>query len=100
MPKTKEKSVKVTKPRPAYTLEVSVNDTEYKGKAKDLRSALSNFVKSPDFPFSVKTRVFIKFGVGKDLRQKTYSPSIARKIFNRISFRDTALDILSRKLDQ
>src|SRR3990167_2869632 len=85
--------------KPVYHLEVNVNDVDYKGKADSLEQALKDFVDSPDFPFSVKTRVFMKFGKGKDMQERTYPVFVARRLFNRISFRDSALEILANKLE-
>ena len=101
MPKLKEiKEKKATKPKvEKYRLEVNVNDTDYKGKAASLQQALQDFVDSPSFPFSVKTRVFMKFGKGKDMQERTYPVFVARRLFNRISFRESALEILSSKLE-
>ena len=104
MPKVKEK--KISKPKievekkPKYHLEVNVNDLEYKGEAESLEQALTDFVNSPDFPFSVKTRVFMKFGKeGEELQTRFYPVIVARKLFKRISFKESALEILANKLN-
>ena len=99
MPKLKVK--KVTKPKvkkPKYHLEIHVNDLVYKGEAETLEQALQDFVNNPNFPFSVKTRVFMKFGEGKELQTRTYPVFVARRLFKHISFREAALEILANKL--
>jgi len=106
MPKPKEK--KATKPKAEkaeekpkldYHLEVHVNDLVYKGQAETLEQALTDFVNSPNFPFSVKTRMFMKFGKeGEELQTRTYPVFVARRLLKRISFRESALEILANKL--
>ena len=105
MPKLKEKKVKpkvekVEKnPKLDYHLEVHVNDLVYKGQAETLEQALTDFVNNPNFPFSVKTRMFLKFGKeGEPEQSRTYPVFVARKLLNRISFRESALEILANKL--
>ena len=88
------------KPAKSFTLEVYVNDLKYKAKAKNLETALRDFVASPAFPFSIKTRVFLKFGKGKDLSTRTYSVNIGRRLFRNIQFKESALEILSDRLQQ
>ena len=96
----KVRTTKVAKqPKLDYHLEVSVNDTVYKGDAMSLQQALEDFVKSTSFPFSIKTRVFLKYGKeGEEMQQRTYPVHMARRIFHRISFRESALEILANKL--
>jgi len=96
--KAKAKSEGGAKKAKGYFLEVSVNDSEYKGFADSLESALSDYVSSPEFPTSVKTRVFMKFGKGNDVQERTYPVFVARRLFSRISFRESALEILANKL--
>ena len=45
-----------------YHLEIRVNDVEFITKtiAKDMETALTKFVESPDFPFGAKTKTIIK----------------------------------------
>ena len=93
---------KVAKPKAEkldYHLEVNVNDLEYKGVAKDLQQALTDFTNSPDYPISFKTRLFMKFGKGKELNTRTYSVNVARRLFNRLAFREMAIEILANKLN-
>ncbi len=102
--KTKEvklKAVKKTvkKAKGAYTLEVSVNDVEYKGSGATMVDALSSFVASPVFPFGVKTRVFLKFSDGKNEATQLYRPIVARRVFSAMSRKPSALEILARKLE-
>jgi len=101
MPKTKKLgSAKPKKAKKNYHLEVKVNDLVYKGDASTLEQALTDFVDSPSFPFSVKTRVFIKFGKeGEPEQSRTYPVFVARRLFSRISFKESALELLSSKLE-
>lgn len=98
MKKTIAKPVKAVK-KGAYTLEVSVNDVEYKGTGENMVDALSMFVASPVFPFSVKTRVLLKFSDGKKKGSQLYRALMARRIFKLISSKPSALEIQSRKMD-
>src|SRR3989304_8588968 len=104
---TKTKPVKKVKKetvlgsrRGLYTLEVSVNDVEYKGSANSLEQALSDFVLSPSFPFGVKTRVFIKFSDGEKSGSQRYGAIVARRVFSAISHKPSAIDILASKMEQ
>lgn len=108
MPKAKkEKSPKATKPLGAVktkgkgvTLEVSVNDLEYKAKAVDLHQALLDLVTSPEFPFAIKTRAFVKFSNGKVERSVTYPTAVARRVFRLVSTDPTSLELLAVKLTE
>lgn len=93
---TKKAPVKKAK---GYSLEVSVNDVEYKGKGASMVEALAGFVASPVFPFGVKTRVFLKFSDGKKEGKQLYRPIVARRVFSTISHKPSALEILARKLE-
>ena len=90
---------KEVKEKKGYTLEVSVNDVEYKGKGETMVDALSSFVASPVFPFGVKTRVFLKFSDGKKEGKQLYRPIVARRVFSAMSSKPSAVEILARKLE-
>jgi len=98
MEKTK-KPVKKPVKKGSYTLEVSVNDVEYKGSANSLEQALSDFVLSPSFPYGIKTRVFIKFSDGKKSGSQRYGALVARRVFSAISHKPSAVDILASKME-
>jgi hypothetical protein len=106
MAKTKEPKVKKTKEkvlgsrRGMYSLEVSVNDVEYKGSANSVHQALSDFVLSPSFPFGVKTRVMLKFSDGKKEGSQRYGALVARRVFKAISHKPSALEVLASKLEE
>ena len=91
-------SSEITKVKYDYTFEVTVNDVTFKTKAEDLKTALSEFIKSPEFPLGIKTRVFMKFGKGKKLVTHTIPVIIARRLFSILSFKDNAVEILANKL--
>lgn len=82
-----------------YALEVSVNDVEYKGSAQTMEQALNDFVTSTSFPFSVKTRVLLKFSDGKREGSQRYSALMARRVFKMISSKPSALEIMARKME-
>jgi hypothetical protein len=99
------KTVKATKPAPekkatpAYALEVSVNDIEFKTTGKTLAEALAKFVESGEFPYGVKTRVAIKYSKGKETGKKLMHVPEARRIFNMISAKPTALELFAARLE-
>lgn len=97
MAKAKETKEEV-KPKKDYTLEISVNDLNYKTKAKDLTEALTDFVNSPDYPFGVKTKLIIRYGKGDDIRQRIIPVQEARRLISVISKKTTAFEILIAKL--
>lgn len=104
MAKTKKapaKKLGSSKPKkaPKYRLEVIVNDTDYKGTADSLTQALTDFVESGDFPFGVKTRVVIRYKKGDVERQKLWHVPEARRVFNIISAKPSALELLATKLE-
>jgi F0F1-type ATP synthase delta subunit len=81
-----------------YSFEVHVNDVTFKTKAVDLKSALTEFIKSPEFPFGIKTRVFMRFGKGKKIVNHTIPVVIARRLFSILSHKANAVEILAIKL--
>lgn len=95
-----KKLVKKVERKENVTLEISVNDLEYKSRAANLHEALVDFVNSPHFPFSIKTRVFVKFDNGKKERSRLYPTAIARRLFRIVSRNDDALELLSAKLSE
>src|SRR3990167_5621654 len=104
MEKTKKPVKKAVKKetdtrRGLYTLDVSVNDVEYKGSANSLEQALSDFVVSPSFPFGVKTRVFLKFSDGEKSGSQRYGALVARRVFSAISHKPSAVEILASKME-
>ena len=101
MEKTKKPVKKAVKKETGLcTLEVSVNDVEYKGSANSLEQALSDFVVSPSFPFGVKTRVFLKFSDGEKSGSQRYGALVARRVFSAISHKPSAVAILASKMEQ
>lgn len=102
MPKTKK--LGSAKPKKAkkldYYLDVSVNDTQFRCEAVDLSEALKNFVNSVNFPFSIKTRAFLKYGNKEVERERFYHVPEARRLFRLISSDPSALEILARKLNE
>ena len=95
----KEKKAPVVK-KGKYTLEVSVNDTEYKGSGDTLIDAFSRYVASPKFPFNVKTRVLMSFTDGKRKGIQNYPALMGRRVFNAISHKLSGIEILADKLEK
>jgi hypothetical protein len=98
----KEKAVKkvgaATKaPKLEYNLEVQVNDLVYKGSAVSLEQAFSDFIKSPVFPFAVKTRALIKYGNGKKESQVVWPTFRARRQFKLMSLKPTTAELLAER---
>lgn len=85
------------KAKKGYKLEVSFNDTVYKGDADSLDQALADFVKSPAFPETIKTRVVIKFGT-KDAESQVVWPVIkARRQFNLMTLKPYWAELVADK---
>lgn len=98
--KAETKKPVVKKAKGAYTLEVSVNDVNYEGTGESMVDILSKFVTSQDFPFSIKTRVFMKFSDGKKEGIQRYSAMVARRIFKVLASKTSALEIQARKMEE
>ena len=96
----KTKAVSSPKPKLDYHLEVHVNDEVYKGDAETLLQAFKDFVNSPAFPTSIKTKVFIKYGKVGEENQKLLHVPRARAIFTRMSFDSSRIDLFVEKLMQ
>lgn len=95
----KAKNVVLGSKRGLYTLEVSVNDIEYKNSANNMVQALSDFVLSPVFPFSVKTRVLFKFSDGTKEGIQRYSSLMANRMFKILTIKPQSLEIVARKME-
>lgn len=93
MTKTKE-----TKKVPPYHLEVKVNDVEFKTDAKDLETALTEFVNSSDFPVGAKTKTVINYSKGKNVGTRILHTKEARRLFNSMSLKPDAITIFANKL--
>src|SRR3990167_1553730 len=81
-------------------LEVSVNDLNYKGDAVSLEQALTDFVNSPHFPPSVKSRVFFKYSDKNGERTKTLNVHMGRIMLRRMAMKDDVLQLFAEKLTQ
>ncbi len=84
----------------AYHLEIKVNDVEFKTDANDMAEAISQFINSPEFPFAVKTKVFVKYSKGGVERAQLYHVPEARKVFRMIALKPSALELLAFKFTQ
>lgn len=94
-----EKKTKAVKSKGKYTLAVKVDDVNYKGSAVSMVQALTDFVASKKYPLGAKT--FAVFSVSNG--QKTYSEiwrvARCRKMFNLMSIKPTAIEIVAGKLE-
>lgn len=93
------KKAKVVKEQPElqYSIEVSVNDINYKGSAITLYDALMDFVKSPVFPFAIKSRCLIKYSDGKTERQVVWPALRAKRQFTMLSLKPTHAEFQADK---
>ena len=82
-----------------FNLEVHLNDMVLKSKGKTLLEAVEGFINSSEFPFAVKTKVFLKYGKGDISRHKLLNLSSARTIFKRLRFDDDQARFLADKLE-
>ena len=109
-----KKTTKVAKPKKTagkYTLAVKVDDVNYKGSADSMVQALTDFVASKSYPLGAKT--FAVFTVSKKATRKTKEKAAAkkktyseiwrvarcRKMFNLMSLKPTAIEIVAGKLE-
>ena len=97
-PVEKKVKAKVETVKKPYHLEIRVNDVDFKTDAKDMETALTEFVKSPDFPVGAKTKAFIKYSKGGNERKKIWHTREARRMLNCISLKPSFLIILAEKL--
>ena len=113
MPRTKKVEVKTetteptveivakkkTKKKPPYSLEIKVNDVEFKTDAENLTVALTEFVQSPVFPLGAKTLAIVKIAKGKVERQEIWQTPKARRLFRIIGLKPSALEVLGARLE-
>jgi hypothetical protein len=105
MPKKVNASPKVTKKlgskvkkEKEYKLEAHLNDTVIKTEGDTLLEAIQAFVTSDEFPFAVKTKVFLKYSHGDVERHKLLPLAGARTILRRLKFSEDQAKFLAEKL--
>lgn len=109
MPKKKEVEIKTKKKKVVasptvkkgnnpFTLEVKVNDVEFKTQEKDLETALKGFVNSPLFPRGAKTTTLITFSNGEKIGKRIWKTVIARRMLSIMKIKPEAIKILAEKL--
>ena len=103
MPKLKEKSpvtkrLGKAKKEKEFKLEAHLNDTVFKHEGDTLLEAVQAFVNREDFPFAVKTKVFLKYSKGGVERHKILPVSSARVILKRLRFDEDQAKFLADKL--
>lgn len=97
--KVGKKTPKVEKEQPKlqYSLEVQVNDIHYKGSATTLKEALENFIKSPQFPFAIKSRCLVRYGDENKEKQIVWPALRAHRQFRLLSLKPTQVEFQTDK---
>ena len=92
--------VKTVKPKEKlpFHLEIKVNDVEFKTDAKDLETALSEFVNSPLFPKGAKTTTLINISKGGKTAKRVWRTVIARRMLSIMRIKPEAIKVLAEKL--
>ena len=96
----KVKKVKTIKADKPYHLEIKVNDVDFKTDAKDLETALTEFVESPDFPFGAITDAVIKYSKGEKEGSKIWRVALARRILGTMRIDPDSIKVLAEELTQ
>ena len=96
--KTVKPKVKTVKPKLPFHLEIKVNDVEFKTDAKDLETALSEFVNSPLFPKGAKTTTLINISKGGKTAKRVWRTVIARRMLSIMRIKPEAIKVLAEKL--
>ena len=98
--KTPKKTVKkVKKTKGKYTLAVKVDDVDYKGSADSMVQALSDFVASKNYPLGAKTMAVFNVSNGDKTYSEIWRVARCRKMFNLMSLKPTAIEIVAGKLE-
>ena len=97
--KIKETIEKVKKTKGKYTLAVKVDDVDYKGSADSMVQALSDFVASKNYPLGAKTMAVFNVSNGDKTYSEIWRVARCRKMFNLMSFKPTAIEIVAGKLE-
>ena len=87
-----------SKKKKEFKLEAHLNDTVFKHEGNTLLEAVQAFVNREDFPFAVKTKVFLKYSKGGVERHKILPVSSARVILKRLRFDEDQAKFLADKL--
>ena len=64
-----------------------------------MAEVLAGFVNSPEFPFSVKTAVRMKFSDGKKDGAQTYRALMGRRVFNAMAHKPIGIEIQASKME-
>ena len=100
MTKTKTAEVKkVKKSEGKYTLAVKVDDVDYKGSADTMVQALTDFVASKEYPLGAKTFAVFNVSNGDKSYSEIWRVARCRKMFNLMSLKPTAIEIVAGKLE-
>ena len=82
-----------------YTLAVKVDDVNYKGNADTMVQALTDFVASKHYPLGAKTFAVFNIGNGEKTYSEIWRVTRCRKMFNLMSLKPTAIEIVAGKLE-
>lgn len=97
--KEKTKEPKVKKSEGKYTLAVKVDDVNYKGSADSMVQALTDFVASKNYPLGAKTMAVFDVSNGEKKHSEIWRVARCRKMFNLMSLKPTAIEIVAGKLE-
>ena len=97
--KTKTEKPKVKKSKGKYTLAVKVDDVDYKGNADSMVQALTDFVASKKYPLGAKTFAVFSVSNGEKTYSEIWRVARCRKMFNLMSLKPTAIEIVAGKLE-
>jgi hypothetical protein len=95
---TEKVSAPVKEKKEQYRFEVLVNDSHFKTTVDSLAEGIDEFIKSPDFPIAIKTKVILRFGKGDELIQKLWPTAIARRIFASMDVKPALIDFFGEQL--
>lgn len=95
--KVVEKVAKVSTSK-SYHLEIKVNDVVFKTDAKDIETALTEFVNSPAFPKGAKTTALIECSKGKESSKRIWRTKVGRRMFRIMGLKPSVVAILAEKL--
>ena len=82
-----------------YTLAVKVDDVNYMGSADSMVSALTDFVASKNYPLGAKTMAVFNVRKGEKIYSEIWRVARCRKMFNLMSLKPTAIEIVAGKLE-
>lgn len=77
-----------------------VNDSHFKTTVDSLAEGIDEFIKSPDFPIAIKTKVILRFGKGSEMTQKLWPTATARRIFASMDVKPSLVEFFGEQLNR